>query len=172
MELGQGALLEIFKQNNLAEVSFLLACNLLKMDAYSRKFVLVRTPVISTTCDQIRQQLIKILQTIFIFNKSKRFQRSDIKINGQRYQLVRCHDISKRSVPFRYMSRRLYDVSSWLVPIGTSWYVFATSQVRHSYLGNSWDVGVTSQIGRFYLGTSKMSWQRLSPPISIHLALS
>ena len=123
MELGQRALLEKFKQNNLAEVSFLLACNLLKMDAYSRKFVLVRTPVISASCDQIRQQLIKILQTIFIFNKSKRFQRSDININGQRYQLVRCHDISKRSVPFRYMSRSFMtsQVGQFqLVPVGTS----------------------------------------------------
>ena len=58
-----------------------------------------------------------MLQTIFIFNKSKRYQRSDIKDNGQGYQLVHCYDISKASFSFRYQLKRLCDFLSWSVSL-------------------------------------------------------
>ena len=63
-----------------------------------------------------------MLWTIFIFNKWKRYQRSDIKYNGQRYLLLRCYDISKPSFSFRYQLKRLCGALSWLVslvPVGT-----------------------------------------------------
>ena len=55
--------------------------------------------------------------TISIFNKSKRYQRPDIKDNDQINQLPRCYDVSKRLVSFRYHLKRLCDVLNWSVPL-------------------------------------------------------
>ena len=41
--------------------------------------------------------------------------------------------------------------------LGTTYDVFATSQVRQSHLDNSWYVALASQIGWFYLGASETS---------------
>ena len=97
---------------------FSLACNLLKMDAYSNGFqnmVLAKNPY---NCKQIRSNQIAASGNAlnhFIFNKSKRYQRSYIKDNDHRYQLVRCYDVSKTSVSFRYQLKCLCDVLNWSV---------------------------------------------------------
>ena len=105
-----------------------------------------------------------MLWTIFIFDKLKRYQRSDIKDNGQRYQLGHCYDVLKTSVSFTYQLKRLYDVLSWLVSLryqlvnryGVSnwstlftcpWDVAKASQIHLSYWRAIWDVVVMSQYG-------------------------
>ena len=53
---------------------FSSSCKLLKMDAYAndfQKIFLAKILVIATRSDQIRQQLLQKLWSIFIFNKSK-----------------------------------------------------------------------------------------------------
>ena len=93
---------------------------------------------------------------------SKRYQRSNIKENSQRYQQLRCYNVSKTSVSFRYQLKRLYDVSSWSVwrrhqlvhhyDVSNwsvlqmyQWDVAKTSQIIPSYWRTSWDVGMMSQ---------------------------
>ena len=73
-----------------------------------------------------------MLWTIFILNKSKRYQRSDIKDNGKRHQLVRCYDVSKRSVSFSYQLKRLCNVLRWSV-----WLRY---QFVHRYNVSDWSV--------------------------------
>ena len=58
-----------------------------------------------------------MLLTIFTFNKLERYERSHMKDNGQRYQLVVCYDIWKMSVSFRYHLKRLCNVLSWSVSL-------------------------------------------------------
>ena len=58
-----------------------------------------------------------MLWTIFTFNKLVRYERSDIKDNDQRYQLVVCYDIWKMSVSFRYHLKCLCDMLSWSVSL-------------------------------------------------------
>ena len=112
-----------------------------------------------------------MLWTTFIFDKSKRYQRSDIKDNGQRYQLVRYYDVSKTPVSFRYQLKRLcdvlswsislmyqlvhrYDVSNWLVLFRYQRDVAKTSLIGPSYCRTNWDVVMMSQHG---LGRSNWS---------------
>ena len=82
--------------------------------------------------------------TILIFNKSKRYQRPDIKDNGQKYQFVRSYNVSKTSISYRYQLKRLFDVF-----------------VGQSHLDTTWYSASTSQIGLFYLSTSETSEKRL-----------
>ena len=103
-----------------------------------------------------------MLSTIFIFNKTKRYWRSGIKDNCQKYQLGRCYDVSKTSVSFRYQLERLCDLFSWLVSLRCQlvhrydvlnwsvlftyqWDVAKTSHIRPSYWRISWDVVMMSQ---------------------------
>ena len=100
--------------------------------------------------------------TILSFNKLKRYQKSDIKVNGQRYQLVHCYDVSKTSVSFKYQSKRLcdvlswsvslwyqlvhcYDVSNWSVAFTYYWHAPKTSQIAPSFWRHSWDGVMMSQ---------------------------
>ena len=93
---------------------------------------------------------------------SKRYQRSNTKENSQRYQQLRCYNVSKTSVSFRYQLKRLYDVSSWSVwrrhqlvhhyDVSNwsvlqmyQWDVAKTPQISPSYWRTSWDVGMMSQ---------------------------
>ena len=95
-----------------------------------------------------------MIWTIFIFNKSKRYQRSDINDNGQRYQLVRCYDVSKTSVSFRYQLKCLCDVLSCSVSLRYQLvhrYDVLISSVLFTY---HWDIAKTSQIGLSYWRTS------------------
>ena len=115
----------------------------------SRKFFKLTTPLIPSGSDQIGWQLVQMLCkrkccTIFIFNKTKKYQISDIKDNDQRYQLVRCYDISKTSVSFRYQWKRLCDVLNCSISLTYHWYI-----------------AMTSQIGLFYLRTSETSQEHL-----------
>ena len=66
-----------------------------------------------------------MLRTIFIFNKLKRYQRSDIKDSG--------YEISKASVSVRCQLK-----------------VSATCCVGQSHLATSLNIATTSQIGRFF----------------------
>ena len=86
--------------------------------------------------------------TISIFNKSKGYQRPDIKDNDQINQLARCYDVSKRLVSFRYHLKGLCDVLGQS-HLCTSWYIATTSQIRRFYLLTR-DIGKTSQIGSSY----------------------
>ena len=95
-----------------------------------------------------------MLWTIFIFNKLKRYQISDIEDIGQRYQLVYSCKVLNTSVSFRYQLKRLYDVLSWSVSLRyqfvhhhniSNWSVLSTFQQ---------DVAKTSLIGLPYWRTS------------------
>ena len=105
-----------------------------------------------------------MLLTIPIFNKSKRYQRPDVKDNDQINQLVRCYNVSKTSVSFRYQLKRLcdvlsrsvsltyqlshrYDVSNWSVLFTYQWEVAKTSQIGLPYWRTRLDVVIMSQHG-------------------------
>ena len=131
--LHPGDLLERFKENNRAKLSwklpqiFSLACNLLKLDAYSNYFQLVfllRILVSATRSAQKRQLLV--------------YQRPDIKDNDKKYQLVRCYNVLNTVVAFGYKKslRRVKMVSLTQVPVRTSLrrlklVSFVYIQVRH-----------------------------------------
>ena len=75
--------------------------------------------MIATRSDQIREQVAQIPWSIFI---SKNYQndiskRPDIKMTTKDSKLVRCYDISKTSVSFRYQLKLLCDVLSWSVSV-------------------------------------------------------
>ena len=95
-----------------------------------------------------------MLWAIFVFNKLKRYQISDIEDIGQRYQLVYSCKVLNTSVSFRYQLKRLYDVLSWSVSLRyqfvhhhnvSNWSVLSTFQQ---------DVAKTSLIGLPYWRTS------------------
>ena len=92
-------------------------------------------------------------QTISIFNKSKIYQRPDIKDNDQRYQLVPCYNVSKRLVSFRCELKRLLGVLSWSVSL------------RYQ-LVNRYNV---SLIGQFHLRTSETLQRRLRQVCLTHV---
>ena len=92
--------------------------------------------------------------TIFIFDKSKRYQRSDIKDNDQRYQLVLCYNVSKTSALFRYQLKRPYDVLHWSLSLRKRLiyrYDVSNLTVLFTY---QWDAAKTFQIGTSYWRTS------------------
>ena len=74
-----------------------------------------------------------MLWTVLIFNKSKRYQKLDIKDNGQRYQLVRCYNVTKTSLSFRYQLNRLCNVLVGQSHLGTSWYITTTYQISRVF---------------------------------------
>ena len=105
-----------------------------------------------------------MLRTIFIFNKPESYQRWNIKDNRQRYQLVRCYDVSKTLVSFRYQMKRLcnvlsrsvslryqlvnyYEVSNWSVLFTYHLDDAETSQIGLCCWPTSWDVVIMSQLG-------------------------
>ena len=102
----------------------------------SIKFFQLTIPSIATRSDQIREQQVQMIWKIFIFNKSKRCQISDIKNNGQRYQLVHCYDASKTPISIRCQYKRLCDVLSWSVSL--------TYQLVHCYDVSNWSVLMTA----------------------------
>ena len=124
---------------------FSLACNLM----ISRKISLAKRPVVATRSNQIREQVVQILWSIFI---SKNYQNDiskwpDIKDDKQRCQVVRRYGISKASVSFRYQLKRLCDVLNWSVSL-------RYQLVRHYDVSNwsvlfthHWCVTKTYQIG-------------------------
>ena len=102
--------------------------------------------------------------TIFILNKLKRYQISDVKENGQRYQLVRCYKVSKTSVSFRYHLKRLCDVLSWSVLLRyqlvhrydvSNWSVLFNYQLRRRDDVSAWfkTLKLVSKMGNFLLRT-------------------
>ena len=131
---------KVTKKENLTRM-FSLACNLLKIDAYSDDFGKIFLAKNPCDCNQIRSNQISVsanaLNHLF-------FQSKGIKDNYWRYQLVRCYDISKTLVSFRYQLKCLCDVLSWSVSL--------SYRLVHRY---------TSQIGRFYLRTSETSQNSL-----------
>ena len=95
-----------------------------------------------------------MLWIIFIFNKSKRYQRPNIKKKDQTYQLVPCYYVSKMSVSFRYKLKHLCNVLSWSASLRyqlvhhcdvSNWSILFTYQ---------WDVAKTCQIGPSYWRTN------------------
>ena len=120
-----------------------------------------------------------MLWTIFTFNKLKRYQVSDIKDDDERYQLVRCYEVSKTSVSLRYQLRRLCDVLSWSVLIKyqlvhhcdvSNWSVLFTYQLirRDDVLAWFRPFKLVSKIGKFLLRTRQyvfryLRWFSLTP---------
>ena len=103
-----------------------------------------------------------MLRTTFIFNKSKRYQILDIKDNGQRYQLVRCYEVSKALVSFRYQLKRICDVVSWSFSLRyqlvhrydvSNWSVLFTYQLRRRDDVSAWSrtFKLVSKLGKFLL---------------------
>ena len=99
-----------------------------------------------------------------IFNKSKIYQRPDIKDNNQRYQLVPSYDASKMSVLFRYELKRLCDLLSWSVSLRyqlvhrydvSNRSVLLTYQLRRRDDVSAWPrtLKLVSKMGQFLLGT-------------------
>ena len=128
---------------------FSLACNLLKMNAYSNDFEKILLAKNPCDCSQMRSNHIAAnvnAPNHFIFNKLKRYQKSDIKDIGQRYQLVRCYEISKTTVSFRYQLKRLCDVLRWSVSL--------RCQLVHRYDVSNWS--------QFLLGTKAVHFSGTS----------
>ena len=116
----------------------------------------------------------------------ERYERSDIKDNGQRYQLVVCYDIWKMSVSFKYHLKRLCDMLSWsaslryqlvrrlklvvfiCVPVKrrknvSSRSALLTYQLRRcdNVLASSRTFKLVSKINRFLLGTRQYVFRLL-----------
>ena len=145
---------------------FSLAYKLLKMDAYSNDFKKI-FPAKNPWSDQIRLQLVQMLWTLFIFNKSKRYQISEIKDNGQRYQLVRCYNISKTSFSFRYRLKRLCNVWRWSVSLRYQLVCFIYVQARRCKNVSNRSVLLTYQLRRLFRHLRWFSFIKL--PVSTSL---
>ena len=146
---------------------FSLACNLLKMDTLSNdihKIFLAQNPCNGNQIRSNQMAASKMFWTIFIFNKLKRYQISDVKEKGQRYQLVRCYKVSKTSVSFRYHLKRLCEVLSWSVLLRyqlvhrydvSNWSVVFMYQLRRRDDASAWfkTFKLVSKMGNFLLRT-------------------
>ena len=134
-----------------------------------------------------------------MFNRSKRYQGSDIKDNGQRKPLVRCYDISKTSFSFRYQLKGLCDVLSWSVSLRcplvhrcniSNWSVIYVPVRRPKNVSNrsvlltyqlrrcddvsllSKTFKLVSKMGQFLLGTRQYIFQHLRWLIPIKVPAS
>ena len=125
-----------------------------------------------------------MLWTVFIFNKSKNYQkdiskRQDIKNDDKRYQVVPRCDVSKMpfplrcqlkrlcnvlswSVSFRYQLLRCFDFSNWLVLFMYQWdasnrSVLLTYQLQHHADISAWSgtFRLVNKMGQYLLDTRK-----------------